>query len=110
MSIVEFKFCGNELYLSTRDMYAMGVGIDILHLLDAQPETTVKNTGWKNGFGLKVAVWLPIINSRKLSAEVSTDGNEFRIRKLLGTEEDFVELYDLIVDFLEEKKLLRRSR
>ena len=102
MSKVEATFLGREIYLTTTDAYAINVGIDVLKFLDSQDTFSLKDTGWKSGFGLKVAEWHPIIDSRNLAAEVETDGNEFRIRLTRGTQNDFSSLYNLILGFLND--------
>ena len=106
MSKVTIKLHSNEIYLFTEDFYAMDLGIELLHLLDDRDGIFVKNTGWKNNYGLPVAESLPIISSRALAAEIETDGSEFLIRMTRGTQEDFGELYDLIKNYLDEKRLL----
>ena len=100
-SEIEVSFYENEFTLRTHETYAMSAGIDVLHMLEKHEALSVKNTGWKNGFGLPVAEWQPIIESLNLRAEVHTDGNEFRIRKVSGGDSEFKDLYDLVVSFLE---------
>ena len=92
---------GIGLRIRTPGRYAMGVGVDVLTFLDGQPDISVKNTGWKNGFGLEVAVSLPIIRTRNLLAEVSTDGEEFHLGRVSGPYEEFADLLHLVGEFLE---------
>jgi hypothetical protein len=83
----------------------MGVAVDILTYLDKQPGLQVKNTGWKDGFGLEVAVWIPIQSDSTWSAahivaELQTDGDELCIRRGDGSRSEFQALFDLVVEFL----------
>lgn len=78
----------------------MGVAVEILTFLDGQPDIEVKHTGWQNGFGLNVAVWLPIISSLNFTAEVTTDGEEFSIRIASGSKPEFQALSNTIIEFL----------
>ena len=50
---------GGNLQVNTPGQYAMGLAIEVLSYLDEQPSISVKNTGWKNGFGLEVCAWIP---------------------------------------------------
>lgn len=93
---------GIGLLIRTPGRYAMGVGVDVLNFLDGQPDISVKNTGWKNGFGLDVAVSLPIIRMGSLLAEVSTDGEEFHLLRASGPYEEFADLLHRVGKFLED--------
>ena len=59
----------------------------------------MKNTGWKQGFGLEVAVWVPI-RTRNVVAELQTDGDEIDIKLVSGRVDEFGVLLDVIRDFL----------
>ena len=84
----------------------MGVAVDILTYLDKQPGVQVKNTGWKDGFAIEVAVWIPIRSDSSWSvpqvvAELQTDGDELCIRKGTGPRSEFQKLFNLVVEFLD---------
>ncbi len=85
--------------MHTPGQFAMGVAIEVLEFLHAQPGYRVKNTGWQNGFGLEVAAWIPI-ESDNLVAELMTDGSEFEIRRVTGPRNEFEALFDAVVRFL----------
>ncbi len=91
---------GSELHVHTPGRYAMGIAVEVLKLLDNQPEISVKNTGWKQGFGLEVAAWIPI-TAQNVDAELQTDGSEFIIRRVSGSQDEFEILIDMICEFLE---------
>lgn len=90
------------LQVNTPGRFAMGLAIEVLSYLDEQPAISVKNTGWKNGFGLEVCAWIPI-NMASLVAELETDGDEFQIRKSSGSVSDFEILFNLVRAFLDDK-------
>ncbi len=91
----------NGLLIRTLGRYAMGVAIETLTFLHSQPGTTVQQSGWQNGFGLDVAVWMPIIQEN-LKAELQTDGEEIVIRRVNGPITDYEALILSIVEFLIE--------
>ncbi len=91
---------GTALQVRTPGRFAMGVAVEVLELIDKQPGIVVGNTGWKEGFGLEVAAWIPI-TSENLEAELQTDGNEIVIRKVSGSMGEFEVLCDLVREFLE---------
>ena len=80
----------------------MALAINVLEFLDEQADISVKNTGWKNGFGLEVCAWIPI-HSGKLVAELETDGDEFQIRKASGPQSEFEALFEMVNKFLNDK-------
>lgn len=86
--------------MRTLGQFAMGVAIEVLDYLNAQPGYRVKNTGWQSGFGLEVAAWIPI-ESDNLVAELMTDGSEFEIRCVTGPKSEFEGLFDAVVRFLD---------
>ncbi len=100
---VEISNNGDVLCIRTPGQYAMGLATEILSFLDDQPGIEVKNTGWKNGFGLEVAIWLPIIGSQNFAAETTTDGEELRIRLASGSEIEFGAMTNTILEFLESR-------
>lgn len=75
----------------------MSVGKEVLSFLDEQLNISVKNTGWKSGVSLDVAIWLPIIQSEHFLAEVTTDGDQFLIRRNLGSKREFNAMIEEIV-------------
>ena len=89
----------HNLHVRTPGRYAMDIAIEILKFLDEQENIIVKNTGWKDGFGLEVGSWLPI-KSANLQAELSTDGDELQIRRVSGSIGDFEELHQDIQEFI----------
>jgi hypothetical protein len=91
---------GAALEVRTPGRFAMGIAIEILDFLDRQPGVSVKNTGWKQGFGLEVATWIPI-RTRNLVAELQTDGDELHIRRASGSLGEFEVLLDLVLELLE---------
>ncbi len=101
---IEISNLGDVLCVSTPGQYAMGVATEILSFLDDQPGIEVKNTGWQNGFGLEVAIWHRIISSQNFTAEITTDGEELRIRIASGSELEFGALSITIIEFLEVRR------
>jgi hypothetical protein len=95
---------GIGLAIRTPGRYAMDVAVEILTYLDKQPGVNVKNTGWKNGFGLEVAVWLPIVRTENVIAEITTDGEDFHLRRASGPYEEFAALVTSVVEFLDSRK------
>ena len=92
---------GVGLHVRTPGQFAMGVAIDVLEYLDAQPGIRVKKTGWQSGFGLEVAAWIPI-EGENLVADLMTDGSEFEICRVAGPRSEFEALFNSVVQFLEE--------
>ncbi len=93
---------GAGLQVRTPGGYAMDLAIDVLAFLDEHDDISVKNTGWKNGFGLEVCAWIPIRYSN-LVAELETDGDEFQIRRASGPHSKFETLFEMIREFLNDK-------
>ena len=91
---------GAGLRIRTPGQFSMGVAIRILERFDRHPEVYAKNTGWKNGFGLEVAAWIPI-QAPNVEAELMTDGDETFIRRVSGSFEDFERLLDLARDLID---------
>ena len=91
---------GVGLQVRTPGQFAMGVAVDILAYLDEQSGYQVKNTGWKEGFGLEVAAWIPI-QADNLVAELQTDGDELCIRQVSGPRSEFEALLDSVVEYLD---------
>ena len=88
--------------MRTPGQFAMDVAIDILDFLDRQPDCRVKNTGWKDGFGLEVAAWIPI-RTDNILAELQTDGDELIIRRVSGPRDEFEGLFNSVVEFLSKR-------
>ncbi len=87
------------LNICTPGEYAMDVAIDVLSHLDSHSSITVKNTGWKNGFGLEVCAWVPI-KAHECEAELMTDGDTFEVRQTTGSLQGFERIHDLIKSHL----------
>ena len=83
-------------------MYAMGLAVNILKHLDEKTEFSVMNTGWKDGFGLKVCERTPI-KTENLLAELETDGEELEIHYISGAYESFKNIENIIQFYLNEK-------
>ena len=98
---VETSKVGDVLCVYTPDQYAMNIAVKILTFLDGQPGIEVKHTGWQNGFGLDVAVWIQVISSLNFTAEITTDGEEFSIRLASGSKIEFEALSKRVIEFLE---------
>jgi len=81
----------------------MGLGVEILEFLDSLSGVFVKNIGWKNGFGISVAVWHPIIHTQNLVVEVSTDCEEFQIRRVDGPSDEYSALIDAVMEFVRSR-------
>ncbi len=80
----------------------MDLAIEVLKFLDEQAGVSVKNTGWKNGFGLEVCAWIPICFGN-LIVELEVDGDEFQIRKASGSNSEFEALFKMVCEFLNDK-------
>ena len=93
---------GAGLQVRTPGQYAMDVAIDILKFLDDQAGISVKNTGWKNGFGLEVCAWIPI-RSGNLVAELQTDGDELIIRRASGPLNEFEDIIEMVRELLNDR-------
>lgn len=97
---VEIHDLGNSLEVRTPGRFAMGVAIEVLGFLDGQADFSVKDTGWKNGFGLEVAAWIPI-QCESLVAELMTDGESLNIRRHSGSQHEFKHMSKLVRAYLE---------
>jgi len=96
-SRIDFARSGENLLVTTPGDFVMNVGKDILDFLNDQPDIFIKNTGWQNGFGLDVAIWLPLIQSEHFLAEVMTDGDQFIIRRRCGSKHEFHTVIERVV-------------
>ena len=85
--VSDYQF-GNELRLETPDVYAMDTAIAILEFLEREAGAQVKNTGWKQGYGLDVAVRVPI-QIDDMRADLQTDGSEIVFRRVSGSKNVF---------------------
>ena len=99
---MEFVLSVNQLSIRTPGQFAMGVAISSLRFLDSKEDTFVKHTGWQNGFGLEVAVWLPIVKTSKNQVEILTDGEGFWLRRISGPRGAFADLMNSIRFHLHE--------
>lgn len=90
----------DELRLITPGRYSMESAIAILEFLEAEMGADIKDTGWKNGFGLEVAVGLPI-RFESLSAALLTDGSDIVIQRISGTKGEFDRLCSAIRSLIE---------
>jgi hypothetical protein len=88
--IVEHQY-GKLLRLQTLDIYAMDAAIDLLELLEAEFHADIEDTGWRKGYGLKVATPV-LIQLESLKAELSTDGSEILVSRLAGSKHEFEEV------------------
>ena len=85
----------DELILETPGIYAMDLAVEVLEFIERDTDAYVKNTGWEQGFGLEVAVGVPI-RFDNLEAELSTDGSEIILSRVSGSRHSFKELCDAI--------------
>ena len=76
------------LVIFTPNRYSMGVAIEILRYLDDALGARIPNRGWKNGFGLEIAVGIPI-ELDSLSAILVTDGPETTVKRTGGSKTYF---------------------
>ena len=72
----------------------MDTAIKILQYLENKHDAVIPDTGWKNGYGLEVAVEIPISLS-DFTACLSTDGEELWVRRVTGSKQ----VYDEVMDF-----------
>jgi len=92
--VVEHQY-GKLLQLETTTIYAMDAAVDLLGLLEAELHAEVEDTGWRQGYGLKVAAPV-LIRLESLEAELATDGNGIVVRRVAGSKDEFEELCDFI--------------
>ncbi|MFG0320090.1 MAG: hypothetical protein ACF8XB_22650 [Planctomycetota bacterium JB042] len=90
-----------DFRIRTPGRYAMDLAVDLMEFLDRQPNVSVGNTGWKQGFGLRVADWIPI-HTKNAVAELQTDGDEILIRHESGARSEFVAVMDLVRRFVRD--------
>jgi hypothetical protein len=99
--VVEDEY-GKQLRLRTAETYAMDAAVELLALLEAELHANVEDTGWRRGYGLKVA--MPVrLQFESLEAELTTDGNEIVVIRVGGSKQEFADLCGFIreqVDFL----------
>lgn len=79
------------LHVTTPGQYAIDLAIEVLEHLDKQQSISVKNTGWKNGFGLAVCEWT-VIYGVNCEAELMTDTDTFEIRKSSESKESISDI------------------
>jgi hypothetical protein len=88
--VVEDQY-GKLLRLRTPDIHAMDAAVELLGLLEAELHADVEDTGWRRGYGLKVAT--PVrIQLESLEAELITDGNEIVVSRVGGSKQEFADL------------------
>ena len=85
----------DELILETPGIYAMDLAVEVLEFIEQDTGAYVKNTGWKQGFGLEVAIGVPI-RIDNLEAELATDGSEVILSRVSGSRQAFKELCNAI--------------
>jgi hypothetical protein len=85
----------DELKLETPGTYAMDLAVEVLEFIERNTGAYVKNTGWRQGFGLEAAVGIPI-RLDNLEAELSTDGSDITLSRISGSRRAFSELCDAI--------------
>jgi hypothetical protein len=93
---------GRELRLITPDRYSTDIAIAILKFLEAELRADIKNTGWKDGYGIDVAAGVPILVDG-LAADLNSDGSEIIVRRLSGTSEAFERLCGAIRSLIEAR-------
>ena len=86
---------GDLLRVQTPDIYAMDWAVELLGLLEAELHADVEDTGWKQGYGLKVAAPI-LIRLESLEVELTTDGNEIVVRRVAGSRLEFEDLCGFI--------------
>lgn len=79
----------------------MDVAVRMLEHIDSLPGIRVKKTGWQNGFGLKIDVWVPI-EGENLVAMLLTDGSEIEFCRVTGKRGEFEAMLDSPVQLLNE--------
>jgi hypothetical protein len=99
---IETKISPNHIYIRTPRRYAMGLAIDLLNYFYEANGFSVKNTGWRDGFGLVVCERYPI-SSENLLVELETDGEELEIHLVSGGLEYFSEFTELVLNFTNGK-------
>jgi len=92
--VVEHQY-GTLLRLQTPEIYAMDAAVELLGMLEAELHADVEDTGWKRGYGLKVATPV-LIQLESLEAELTTDGNEIVVSRAAGSKHEFEELCGFI--------------
>jgi hypothetical protein len=92
--VVEHQY-GKLLRLVTPEIYAMEAAVELLGLLEAELHADVEDTGWRRGYGLKVATPV-LIQLESLEAELTSDGNEIVVSRVAGSKEEFEELCGFI--------------
>jgi len=99
---IETRISDNHIYIRTPGRYAMGLAIELLSLFDQQIDYSVKNTGWKNGFGLNVCERYPVVSSN-LTVELETDGEELEIHLVSGGLDSFADFVNLVQGYVNEQ-------
>jgi hypothetical protein len=73
----------------------MAAAVELLGMLEAELHAEVEDTGWKRGFGLKVATPV-LIQLESLEVELTTDGNEISVSRTAGSKQEFEVFCELI--------------
>ena len=82
----------------------MDMAIDLLGFLEAELDADIEDTGWKRGYGLKVAAPV-MIQLESSEAELITDGNEVVVRRTAGSKHEFEDLCGLIRNLMHHDDL-----
>ena len=69
----------------------MDAAVQILHFLAADFEAEIEDTGWRSGFGLRVAIPI-LVQLESLAVELTTDGEVVELVRREGSSCEFDEL------------------
>jgi len=94
IEVVHFER-GQELTLRTPGRYSMGHAIHALKYLEENHNAEVSDTGWSSGFGLEVAVDVPI-KFEQCTASMATNGVEIYFKRIAGSKQQFDEVFESI--------------
>ncbi|MBN1180646.1 MAG: hypothetical protein JXB49_00060 [Bacteroidales bacterium] len=85
--ITEYQ-SGKTLILETPGKYSMDLAVEILNFMETSFNAKIKDTGWKQGYDLEIAVGLPIAFGN-CKIELTTDGSGIWIDRISGNKSDF---------------------
>lgn len=94
--IVEHEF-GKLLRLQSPGVYAMESAIDLLGLFESELEAVIEDTGWRDGYGLSVAIPI-LIQFESLQTTLETDGGEIVLNRVGGSKQEFEDLCEFVCD------------
>jgi len=97
-------YAGKEIWITTPGTYAMDTAVSILRYLESKHDAGIPNTGWKNGYGLEVAVEIPISLS-SCTASLFTDGDELCIKRVAGSGQVYDEIMALAYEHVSGRAL-----